>query len=276
MALAHVRRGSGPPLVLIHGIGSQWQMWRPVLDRVSREREVVAVDLPGFGDSAALPRPPDGRGARRRGRGVPRRPRAGRRARGRQLARRRASRWRWRGRARRARPACSPPPASGTCARAATRAPCWCASRRTAQRARRARRGRRRADRRGARSPSATSSRGRGASRPTRRPARCATSRARPASTRRWRRSSDHAFGGPPPELPGHRRLGREGPAADLLAPERACPATAARRAPRDARRLRPRPDLGRPGAGRARAARRVGALDGARRSRRRPGPAPA
>jgi len=55
MALAHVRRGSGPPLVLIHGIGSQWQMWRPVLDRVSREREVVAVDLPGFGDSAPLP-----------------------------------------------------------------------------------------------------------------------------------------------------------------------------------------------------------------------------
>jgi pimeloyl-ACP methyl ester carboxylesterase len=51
MALAHVRRGSGPPLVLIHGIGSQWEMWQPVLDRVSREREVVALDLPGFGDS---------------------------------------------------------------------------------------------------------------------------------------------------------------------------------------------------------------------------------
>jgi pimeloyl-ACP methyl ester carboxylesterase len=55
MSLAHVRRGSGPPLVLIHGIGSQWQMWEPVLERVSREREVVAVDLPGFGDSAPLP-----------------------------------------------------------------------------------------------------------------------------------------------------------------------------------------------------------------------------
>src|SRR4051812_25412639 len=52
MALAHVRRGSGPPLVLIHGIGSQWQMWQPVLEQVSREREVVALDLPGFGDSA--------------------------------------------------------------------------------------------------------------------------------------------------------------------------------------------------------------------------------
>jgi len=51
MSLAHVRRGSGPPLALIHGIGSQWQMWQPVLDRVTREREVVALDLPGFGDS---------------------------------------------------------------------------------------------------------------------------------------------------------------------------------------------------------------------------------
>jgi pimeloyl-ACP methyl ester carboxylesterase len=51
MTLAHVRRGSGPPLVLIHGIGSQWQMWQPVLDRLTREREVVALDLPGFGDS---------------------------------------------------------------------------------------------------------------------------------------------------------------------------------------------------------------------------------
>jgi pimeloyl-ACP methyl ester carboxylesterase len=55
MSLAHVRRGSGPPLVLIHGIGSQWQMWRPVLDRVSAARDVVALDLPGFGDSPPLP-----------------------------------------------------------------------------------------------------------------------------------------------------------------------------------------------------------------------------
>src|SRR4051794_21079849 len=54
MSLAHVRRGSGPPLVLIHGIGSQWQMWEPVIDRLAREREVIALDLPGFGDSPPL------------------------------------------------------------------------------------------------------------------------------------------------------------------------------------------------------------------------------
>jgi pimeloyl-ACP methyl ester carboxylesterase len=51
MRLSHQRRGSGPPLVLIHGIGSQWQMWLPVMDRLAAEREVIAIDLPGFGES---------------------------------------------------------------------------------------------------------------------------------------------------------------------------------------------------------------------------------
>lgn len=54
MTLAHVRRGSGAPLVLLHGVGSQRQMWEPVLDRLARERDVIAVDLPGFGDSPVL------------------------------------------------------------------------------------------------------------------------------------------------------------------------------------------------------------------------------
>ena len=54
MVLAHDRGGSGEPLLLIHGIGSQWQMWAPVLDRLRAEREVVAIDLPGFGESAPL------------------------------------------------------------------------------------------------------------------------------------------------------------------------------------------------------------------------------
>ena len=54
MSLAYVRRGDGPPLVLIHGVGSQWQMWEPVLDRLARERDVIALDLPGFGDSPPL------------------------------------------------------------------------------------------------------------------------------------------------------------------------------------------------------------------------------
>jgi pimeloyl-ACP methyl ester carboxylesterase len=57
MRLNYHRGGSGEPLVLIHGIGSQWQVWEPVLARLEREREVVALDLPGFG---ASPPPPPG------------------------------------------------------------------------------------------------------------------------------------------------------------------------------------------------------------------------
>src|SRR3954468_20008599 len=55
MELSHHRAGSGDPIVLIHGVGSQWQVWEPVLETVAREREVIAVDLPGFGDSPTLP-----------------------------------------------------------------------------------------------------------------------------------------------------------------------------------------------------------------------------
>jgi pimeloyl-ACP methyl ester carboxylesterase len=55
MELNHYRAGSGDPVVLIHGVGSQWQVWEPVLEGVAREREVIAVDLPGFGDSPTLP-----------------------------------------------------------------------------------------------------------------------------------------------------------------------------------------------------------------------------
>ena len=58
MQLSHIRRGSGDPLLLIHGLGSQYQIWQPVIDRLAAEHEVVAIDLPGFGDSPMLP---DGR-----------------------------------------------------------------------------------------------------------------------------------------------------------------------------------------------------------------------
>jgi pimeloyl-ACP methyl ester carboxylesterase len=59
--LNHDRRGSGEPLVLVHGIGSHWQAFEPVLDRLARERDVIALDLPGFGESEPLPSgtPPD-------------------------------------------------------------------------------------------------------------------------------------------------------------------------------------------------------------------------
>jgi pimeloyl-ACP methyl ester carboxylesterase len=49
------RNGTGEPLVLIHGIGSRWQMWEPVLDRLVGHRDVIALDLPGFAGSAMPP-----------------------------------------------------------------------------------------------------------------------------------------------------------------------------------------------------------------------------
>lgn len=55
MTLAHDRCGSGEPLVLIHGTGSFRRGWNPVLARLAQERDVIALDLPGFGDSAPLP-----------------------------------------------------------------------------------------------------------------------------------------------------------------------------------------------------------------------------
>jgi pimeloyl-ACP methyl ester carboxylesterase len=47
--------GSGEQLLLIHGLGSHYKVWEPVMDRLTAEFEVVGVDLPGFGDSPPLP-----------------------------------------------------------------------------------------------------------------------------------------------------------------------------------------------------------------------------
>ena len=55
MELAYQREGSGPPLVLLAGIGMNATAWRPVRERLAAERELTLIDLPGFGNSAALP-----------------------------------------------------------------------------------------------------------------------------------------------------------------------------------------------------------------------------
>ena len=56
--LNHVHRGSGAPLLLIHGLGGSWRSWSTILDALAAEREVIAVDLPGFGETPALPGAP--------------------------------------------------------------------------------------------------------------------------------------------------------------------------------------------------------------------------
>jgi pimeloyl-ACP methyl ester carboxylesterase len=52
--LNYTRRGSGEPLVLIHPLGAELVVWEPVMERLARDRDVIAVDLPGFGDSPGL------------------------------------------------------------------------------------------------------------------------------------------------------------------------------------------------------------------------------
>ncbi|MFD3835555.1 alpha/beta fold hydrolase [Streptomyces sp. NPDC058642] len=51
----YARVGSGEPLLLLHGIGHHRQAWDPVVDILATEREVITVDLPGFGASPGLP-----------------------------------------------------------------------------------------------------------------------------------------------------------------------------------------------------------------------------
>jgi pimeloyl-ACP methyl ester carboxylesterase len=53
-SLAYERRGAGPPLVLLHPLGADRHVWDPVLDRLAEERDVIVLDLPGFGQSASL------------------------------------------------------------------------------------------------------------------------------------------------------------------------------------------------------------------------------
>jgi pimeloyl-ACP methyl ester carboxylesterase len=60
MDLAHYRIGSGPPLLLVHGLGMGNVVWRPVAPLLAREREVIAIDLPGFGASPQGPHTVEG------------------------------------------------------------------------------------------------------------------------------------------------------------------------------------------------------------------------
>ncbi|ALV37128.1 alpha/beta fold hydrolase [Streptomyces sp. CdTB01] len=55
VTVSYARVGSGAPLLLLHGIGHHRQAWDPVVDILATEREVITVDLPGFGASPGLP-----------------------------------------------------------------------------------------------------------------------------------------------------------------------------------------------------------------------------
>jgi pimeloyl-ACP methyl ester carboxylesterase len=52
--LSFSRQGSGPPLLLLHGAGSSRRAWSTVTRRLAQRYDVLAPDLPGFGQSPAL------------------------------------------------------------------------------------------------------------------------------------------------------------------------------------------------------------------------------
>src|SRR6186997_166985 len=53
--LNHIRQGQGDPLLLLHSLGGSLVQWSPVMEQLAAEREVIAIDMPGFGESEPLP-----------------------------------------------------------------------------------------------------------------------------------------------------------------------------------------------------------------------------
>ncbi|MFN8215560.1 MAG: alpha/beta fold hydrolase [Solirubrobacterales bacterium] len=49
------RAGGREPLLLIHGLGASGSVWDPVVPLLEGEREVLVLDMPGFGTAPSLP-----------------------------------------------------------------------------------------------------------------------------------------------------------------------------------------------------------------------------
>jgi len=49
-----MRKGSGLPLLLVHGLGGNRHSFDTIIDALAAQREVIAIDLPGFGETPPL------------------------------------------------------------------------------------------------------------------------------------------------------------------------------------------------------------------------------
>lgn len=49
--IAYLEGGEGEPLILVHGMGANKDEWNRVADQLTPHHRVIALDLPGFGDS---------------------------------------------------------------------------------------------------------------------------------------------------------------------------------------------------------------------------------
>jgi len=54
-ATRFIRRGSGPAVVLIHGVGMQASVWEAQIAALSKKHDVVALDMLGHGGSSLPP-----------------------------------------------------------------------------------------------------------------------------------------------------------------------------------------------------------------------------
>ncbi|MPY47896.1 alpha/beta fold hydrolase [Streptomyces acidicola] len=54
VTVAYEQQGTGEPLVLLHGVGHHRQAWDEIVPLLAGQRETIAMDLPGFGESPDL------------------------------------------------------------------------------------------------------------------------------------------------------------------------------------------------------------------------------
>lgn len=53
---AYVAEGVGDPLILVHGVGLRLEAWTAQIESLSSTHQVIALDMPGHGGSAPLPK----------------------------------------------------------------------------------------------------------------------------------------------------------------------------------------------------------------------------
>jgi len=56
MSMHCVRMGTGRPLLMLHGLGGSWRSWSTIADPLRAQRDLILVDLPGFGETPPLAR----------------------------------------------------------------------------------------------------------------------------------------------------------------------------------------------------------------------------
>lgn len=58
LAVRVIEAGQGAPVLLIHGVGMRAEAWGPQIGALSADHRVIAVDMPGHGESDPLPGQP--------------------------------------------------------------------------------------------------------------------------------------------------------------------------------------------------------------------------